>query len=107
MILLMDYMNKLGVEYVTSKNGNISKIITVKEVIEGNYKDLKNQIINKYATLIELANVDEENLLEVRNFVIEMGPEFVSLFDNLWIHDDPKRKQKIKELTLNKNNENK
>lgn len=89
--------NKLGVEYVTTKDNNSSKIITIKDVVEGNYNGTEYNIINKYATLLELSEVDEENLDVVRKFVINMGPEFVSIFDKLWIQPDTKRRTKILE----------
>jgi len=97
---LEDYFeikNRLGVEYVTSQNDSILKIITVKDVVEDKYDELEYNRINKYATLLELAQVDEKNIDVVRRFVINMGPEFVPIFDKLWIQPDIKRRTKILE----------
>lgn len=99
--------NKLGVEYVTSKEEDKFKIVTIKEVIDGKYNGFESNIINKYATLLELSEVDEENLDVVRNFVINMGPEFIPIFNNLWIQYDVKRRRKILEQkNLNNKKEN-
>lgn len=99
--------NKLGVEYVTSKEEEKFKIVTIKEVIDGKYNGFESNIINKYATLLELSEVDEENLDVVRNFVINMGPEFIPIFNNLWIQHDVKRRRKILEQkNLNNKKEN-
>ena len=95
--------NKLGVEYVTSKEEDKFKIVTIKEVIEGKYNGFESNIINKYATLLELSEVDEENLDVVRNFIINMGPEFLPIFNNLWIQHDTKRRRKIIEQKKPKN----
>lgn len=94
----LEIKNELGVEYVCSKDNNETKIITVKEVVENKCNNLQNHTINKYATILELSQVDEHNLDVVRNFVIKMGPEFVQLFDNLWIQEDVKNRTKILEL---------
>lgn len=94
----LEIKNELGVEYVSSNENNKTKIITVKEVVEKKCNNLQNHTINKYATILELSQVDEKNLDIVRNFVINMGPEFVQLFDNLWIQEDVKNRTKILEL---------
>jgi len=106
---LEDYFeikNKLGVEYVTSKEDSGLKIITIKDVVEGKYNGLENNIINKYATLLELSQVNEENIDIIRKFVINMGPEFVPIFDKLWIQPDIKRRTKILEQKNNNKKEN-
>lgn len=94
----LEIKNELGVEYVSTNENNKTKIITVKEVVENKCNNLQNHTINKYATILELSQVDEKNLDVVRNFVINMGPEFVQLFDNLWIQEDVKNRTKILEL---------
>ena len=95
---LEDYFeikNKLGVEYVTASENNELRTISVKEVVEGKYNGFEYDIINKYSTLLELSQVDEQNVDIVRKFVINMGPEFVPIFDKLWIQVNTKARIKI------------
>ena len=47
-----------------------------------------------------LSQVNEENMEKVRNFVINLGAEFVAIFDSLWIHDDESRLELIAEARL-------
>ena len=44
--------------------------------------------------------VDDENLETVRNFVKNLGAEFVAIFDALWTHGDEKRLERLAEAKL-------
>jgi len=94
----LEIKDKLGIEYVTINSKSENKIITITDVIEGKYQYTENNTINRYATIVELSQVDEENLPTIRNFIANIGPELVPIFDDLWIQGDKKRKNKILEL---------
>lgn len=89
--------NGLGIDYVETTDNNKLKTITIKEVVERKYTGFENNIINKYSTLLELSQVDEDNIDIVRRFVINMGPEFVPIFDKLWLQVNTKVRTKILE----------
>ena len=76
------------------------QVIGIEDVVSGNYtaQDLEMNLAEKYATAVGLSAVDEKNLETVRNFVMKMGSEIRATFDNLWIHGDEKRLEKIAEL---------
>lgn len=76
------------------------QVISIEDVVSGNYttQDLEMNLAEKYATAVGLSAVDEKNLEVVRNFVTKMGAEIRATFDNLWIHGDEKRLEKIAEL---------
>ena len=88
--------DKLGSEYINS-NDDKKRIITIKEVIENEDNLFEMNYVNKFETILELSQVDENNIKKVREFVIKMGPEFVPIFDNLWIQPDIKRRKKFLE----------
>lgn len=69
-------------------------------VIKGNYteRDLDMDTASKFATAVGLSSVDDKNIEIVRNFVMKIGAEPLAMFDNLWIHGDEKRLEKIAEL---------
>lgn len=76
------------------------QVITVQDVINNNYTDidLEMNTSEQFATAVGLSSVDEENLKIVRDFVMKLGPEIVATFDNLWIHGDEDRLERIAEL---------
>lgn len=76
------------------------QVISVDDVIKGNYteRDLDMDTASKFATAVGLSSVDDKNIEIVRNFVMKIGAEPLAMFDNLWIHGDEKRLEKIAEL---------
>ena len=54
-------------------------------------------VVNGFATAVGLSSVDENNLETVRNFVAKLGGEIRGTFDNLWIHGDENRAERIAE----------
>ena len=78
-------------------------IITLNDVINDNYSDREINALNvseKYATTMNLTQVDEKNLEKVRNFTKRLGKEFCSLFESMWIHNDDARLELIAEARL-------
>ena len=80
------------------------KVITLEDVLDDNYTEIDIQALNtaeKYATTIGLVQVDEDNLVKVRSFILsELGEEFCSLFDLQWCHGDERRLELIAEAKL-------
>lgn len=83
------------------------QVITLDDVINGNYteQDFNMNLSSKTSTVAGLAFVDEENLVKVRDFVKNLGPEFVRLFDTLWIRGNDERLEKIAELRVENTHE--
>ena len=78
-------------------------IITLNDVINDNCSDREINALNvseKYATTMNLTQVDEKNLEKVRNFAKRLGKEFCSLFESMWIHNDDARLELIAEARL-------
>lgn len=79
------------------------EVITLNDVINENYNYRDIEVLNtaeRYATIIGLTQVDEENLEKVRNFAINLGKEFGAIFDSLWVHGDESRLEKLAEIKL-------
>ena len=79
------------------------KVITLDDVINERYNYRYLQMLNtaeRYATIIGLSQVSENNLEVVRNFVKELGKEFEAIFDALWVHGDEERLEKLAEVKL-------
>ena len=76
------------------------QVITLQDVIEGNYteNDFNMNLSEKYATAVALSYVDDNNFETVRNFMENLGPEFVSVFDNYWSRGSEERLLKIAEV---------
>lgn len=76
------------------------QVISVEDVLNENYtnRDFEMNIAEKFATAVGLSSVDKDGLETVRNFVMKLGPEICATFDNLWVHGDDKRLEKIAEL---------
>ena len=78
-------------------------VITLDRVLNGDYTDSEVHNLNtagRYATAMNLTQVSEQHLEEVRNFVKKLGSEFVAVFDSLWARGDEKRLEKIAEARL-------
>ena len=79
------------------------RVITLDDVINERYNYNYLQMLNtseRYATIIGLSQVSENNLEVVRNFVKELGKEFEAIFDALWVHGDEERLEKLAEVKL-------
>ena len=79
------------------------EVITLNDVINENYNYRDIDFLNtaaRYATILGLSQVDEENLEKVRNFAINLGKEFGAIFDSLWVHGDESRLEKLAEIKL-------
>lgn len=75
--------------------------ITLDDVINENYNDIQLQSLligEKYATIMQLIKVDENNLAKVRKFVERLGENMVTVFDVLWTRDDENRIKILEEL---------
>ncbi len=77
-----------------------TKIISLEDVILGNYKpnDYQCDLSKKYITALSLSLVDEENVGVVREFVKKMGMEILTFFDEVWASDNPERKKQLEEI---------
>ena len=67
------------------------RVITIDDVINNRY-DI-NFITNmdsseKYATVLGLSQVKEDNFRIVRDFIKLLGSEFLTTFDNIWTRND-------------------
>lgn len=78
-------------------------VISIEDVINGNYSDdiFKLNISDQYATVLNLAQVDNDNLEKVRDFVFKLGPEMGAFFDNMWSYGNYSRMEKIAQLRAN------
>ena len=79
------------------------RVITLDDVISGSVNETDIQELNtseRYATIMGLTRVNEENLEKVRNFAISIGPEFGAIFDALWTHGDESRLEILQEIKL-------
>ncbi|MGM9877131.1 MAG: hypothetical protein ACI33S_00640 [Bacilli bacterium] len=76
------------------------RIITIDDVINRSYNsDIFEMNKEKKALLIPyLAQVDEENIEVVRNFVISLDLSLLNIFDYLWCKDNLERKKIIEDL---------
>lgn len=77
---------------------------TLDMLIHDKYKekDYNLPIDKKYAvaTRLAIADIDEQYVGDVRNFVKKMGLELLTLYDDMWIREHPDKKEKIKQLRL-------
>ena len=81
----------------------IQPVITLDDVINGNYTDRDIQTLNtaeRYATTMGLTQVDDDNLEKVRGFVTGLGAEFGAVFDALWTHGDESKLERLAEAKL-------
>ena len=92
--------NKLGKVGATMFTNYAKEIkISLHDVINGNYdkKEIPNKFDAKCNLVSTLTKVSEEQVEVVRLFIFkELGREFVSYFDSLWVGEDKKRKQIVK-----------
>ena len=82
------------------KNFITQKVITLEDVLNDNYKDIDMDISSKYACIAHLTRVDEKNVKKVREFVSQLGPEFLSTFDSMWIMGSDERLEIIAALRM-------
>ena len=78
-------------------------IITVDDVLNERVTtdDIKSfDIAQKTLCVNSLSQVKDDDLDEVRAFVISMGPELTTLFDKLWLHEDEKRIDRLQEARM-------
>ena len=81
-------------------------VITVEEVINGDYdiNDYKNlNVSESYATVVSLSQVSEEHVEIIKDFISNLGPEFVNTFYSIWAHGDRERLEKVAELQMTSN----
>ena len=79
------------------------EVITLKDVLQDNYSKEDIQRLNtasKYATAVTLSQVDEENMAKVRQFITNLGAEFVAIFDSLWNQENESRLEQVLEQRL-------
>lgn len=79
------------------------KVITLNDVINGDYDDTDIESLNVaeiYATVMGLSQVDEENYLTVRNFVLKLGEEPCAIFDSLWSRGNEEKLEIVAEARL-------
>ena len=77
------------------------KVLTLEDVIKGNYNMREIQGLDtssKYLLTTTLSQVDENNFYKVREFVSQLGPEFLATFESLWAQGDENRLGKIAEI---------
>ena len=80
------------------------KVITLDDVLKNNYDNNYLSNLNtaeKYATVVGLSYVNKDNLEIVRDFVDELGQEFVSVFDSIWCSGNEERLEIIAEMKMN------
>jgi len=80
------------------------KVITLDDVLKGNYDNNFISNLNtaeKYATVVGLSYVNKDNLEIVRDFVNNLGQEFVSVFDSIWCSGNEERLEIIAEMKMN------
>ena len=70
-----------------------TKVISIEDVIEGNYDEKIFEINSseKYLTVLALSNVDEKNVEVIRSFIEKLGKDFLALFDSLWTMGNDER----------------
>ena len=80
------------------------KVITLDDVLKNNYDSNYLSNLNtaeKYATVVGLSYVNKDNLEIVRDFVNNLGQEFVSVFDSIWCSGNEERLEIIAEMKMN------
>ena len=79
------------------------RVITLEDVLNDNYTDEDIESLNtseRYATVMTLSQVDEDNLDKVIKFVTKLGNELTKVFYSLWAHGDEIRLERIMEANL-------
>lgn len=77
------------------------QVLSLQDVIDGNYDRGLIEAMNvseRYAAAVGMSITDEGYLEIVRKFVLELGPEFCTVFDALWSHGEYPRLERINEL---------
>ena len=68
--------------------------LSIADVVEGKYdinEIKKYDISQKYLIIVALVLCEEAHFYIVRNFVKKLEPELLSLFDSLWLQNNPDR----------------
>lgn len=76
-------------------------VITVEDVLTGNYNEMELEYLNaaeRYATVMSLSIVEEDDVEKIRDFIEKLGKEFQTLFDVLWAQENEKRLEILSEL---------
>lgn len=78
------------------------QVISLKDVINGNYNDykLRMNVSEMYATALGLSAVDEEHFEIVREFMKQLSGEAKRTFETMWHHGDERRLEIIAELEM-------
>ncbi|MBR3209428.1 MAG: hypothetical protein IKF82_04085, partial [Bacilli bacterium] len=77
------------------------RVITVEDVINGNYREEEIRRLNtaqRYATVVEISKVDEENIGVVRDFADRLGWEYLDIFEKMWAKNNGERLDILDEL---------
>ena len=96
--LIGEYLTRDFIDFCTQK------VISIEDVLTGNYTedDLQMSPSKKYATIVNLSLVDEENIETIRTFISKLDNELLATFDLLWTNGNEERLEKIQELKLEK-----
>ena len=81
-----------------------SRVITLEDVLTDNYSNEDIEGLNtaeRYATVMGLVMVDENNIRKVREFIKSMNSELLKVFDNLWANNE-NRLEILSEIELEK-----
>lgn len=80
------------------------RVINIEDVLNKNYteNDLIMDASEQYMTAVGLSICKEEEVEEIRNFLFQLSPEIVAMFDSLWTHGDLERLEKIAQLRMKK-----
>ena len=81
-----------------------SRVITLEDVLNDNYSNEDIESLNtaeRYATIMGLCMVDENNIRKVREFIKNMNSELLKVFDNLWTNTED-RLEILSEIELEK-----
>lgn|GEM_PF-394440 len=77
------------------------QVLTIQDIVDGNYDRKVVEAMNvseRYAAIIGLSFVEEDDIETVRKFVFDLGPEFCSVFDALWSRGEEPRIERVREL---------
>ena len=84
-----------------------NKVVGIFNLMKKNNRYYINFITNmdsseKYATVLGLSQVKEDNFRIVRDFIKLLGSEFLTTFDNIWARNDINRLEMIASERLTK-----
>ncbi len=78
----------------------LEKFISLEDILNNNYtdKDLNMKLTSKYKTMFSLLDASEKDISKIRWLVLKLGPEILSIFDNLWPNGDEYKEEIINKL---------